>query len=152
MKIDEFANALEILADNFNFKIQNKLWIKRLFQLSNSFSDEEIRYGLQIIAKKTMREWNDEYGYSGKPSFADWINYFEMKKKDDDYSKYSEKQYNIANKARIAAIEKTANECFDSKEDREKFISMALDGKQSIPTLKPISPDLIKNTINNLKK
>ena len=63
-----------------------------------------------------------------------------------------EKQYNIANKARIAAIEKTANECFDSKEDREKFISMALDGKQSIPTLKPISPDLIKNTINNLKK
>ena len=136
MKTNEFIDALELLADNFNFKLTNKLWVKKLFEISRSYSYEDIRYGFQFMAKKTSKEWNDDFGYGGKPSFMDWDKAFKIRKKELEESEKSKKQYELANMARIKAIEKTARECFDCEVKREKFITNALNGSQSIPTTK----------------
>ena len=78
-----FKQNLAYLEMNFNIECPPE-YLKFIYQaLKGKFDDEEMRYGFKILLHKTQDEWNKEYGYKGRPAVADWVNFFNQKKKDD---------------------------------------------------------------------
>lgn len=100
MDIKQFSLNIDIIANNFNFKIcppdkleAGKQWIKMLFRAASEFSDEDLKYGFQEMCRITQEEWNRRYGYGGKPAIADWVEFFEQRKKNEVREELDHRQY-----------------------------------------------------------
>lgn len=129
MRLERFSKNIELMAENFGFKISNEEWLEMLFRMVDKFSDEDIKYGFQEMCRITQEEWNKRYGYNGKPAIADWVNFFSLRSKHN-ILKEKDQKISIA-------------------------VNNAKNGKRTRKTIKyenNVSDDKIKDLISNLSK
>lgn len=75
-----FKERMSYLELNFNVEFDSK-YLKFIYQSTrDKFDDDDVNYGFKELFKKTSDEWNRIYGYGGRPSLADWIGFFRIKK------------------------------------------------------------------------
>lgn len=127
MKLERFSKNIEIMAENFGFKVKNEEWLKMLFSLVDKFEDDDIKYGFQEMCKITQEGWNKRYGYSGKPAIADWVNFFKLRKKHNRLELEGEK-------LRIA-IDNARNGIVKPKEIEKKDYAMIKKMEKTIKNL-----------------
>lgn len=96
-----FRERMSYLELNFNVKCE-KPYLKFVYHSTkDKFDDEDVRYGFNELFKKTTENWNKAYGYGGRPSIADWISYFQLKKRHEAISfKYNKIEVAIDNAKR----------------------------------------------------
>ena len=63
MKLERFSKNIDIMSENFGFKIKNEEWLEMLFRMIESFSKDDINYGFQEMCKITQEEWNKRYEF-----------------------------------------------------------------------------------------
>ena len=130
MELKQFSSSIDIIADNFGFKIENKQWVTMLFNMAKNFTSEDLQYGFHELCRITGEEWNKKYGYRGKPPIADWVAYFQKRKVDDENNK------------RIEEAERKVKEA--DKLEQQKLLD---ESKKVI-----VSPDKIQALISQLGK
>jgi hypothetical protein len=122
---DLFKERILYLELNFNVKCE-PAYIKFIYQsATDKFSDDDVRYGFTEIFKMTKKEWNDLYGYGGKPAVADWINFFSLRKKHEVLSLKDKELFVALTNAKNGISTRKAIEYNDSvsKEDIKELIN-----------------------------
>ena len=128
----KFKEGFCYLELNFNLKFESAdlkhKYLKFVFKKTkDSFDNVDIEYGFIEMIKMTQAEWNKEYGYNGKPSIQDWVNFFSLRSK---HNVLKEKDQKIA-----IAVNNAKNGIYT---------------KKNITHKNTVSSDKIKETINNL--
>lgn len=128
-----FKEGFSYLELNFNLKFESddmkKKYLKFVYQKTkDNFSDSDVEYGFTQMIRMTQKEWNKEYGYNGKPSIQDWVNFFNMKAKDARIAERDRKSVIAQKKAAIemstgisSRIEQKGDKAFASA-DKWDFI------------------------------
>jgi hypothetical protein len=152
MTLERFSKSVDLISENFGFKIQNEEWLEMLFTMANKFSDEDIKFGFQEMCKMTKVEWSKEYGYNGKPSFADWINFFTLKDKlrFDEKKKIEEKRLYLNAKRNI--VEKVERYYEDDDNIVNERLTMILGDNfgDDNKNIKMIEEKEVKKLLSNL--
>ena len=76
-----FQEVLAMFSINFGFEIKGddgKIYKRMVYDaLKSEVSDQDFKERAgNIMQQTTNKDWNDAYGYGGKPSLKDWIDAF----------------------------------------------------------------------------
>lgn len=80
MHLKNFSKSLDLIAENFGFKIGNSAWVSLLYQASKDFTDDELQYGFREMIRISKEEWQKTYGFASKPGVEGFIRFFSLKK------------------------------------------------------------------------
>lgn len=83
MDLEQFEKKIKFLAENFGCNFGHPDWLETLMHFSRDFSDENIDFGFNQLARMTKEEWSKKYGYGGKPAIKDFLNSYGMNKKQE---------------------------------------------------------------------
>lgn len=76
LKNDVFTQQFRLLAENFNFNFSVEYQLA-VFEAIKSITNERmIETTKGVMLSTTMKDWNEAYGFKGKPAVADWIEVF----------------------------------------------------------------------------
>jgi hypothetical protein len=127
---------MQLVADNFHFEFKNTHWVKKLFQLSQKFEDDCLQYAFTKLILITREEWNKTYPYYACPPIADWIKFFESRKREESIKTRAEANLKASKKARLEGFKKTAFETFhNNPEKAQKFLDYLLSQNGELPSL-----------------
>ena len=88
-----FQEVLAMFAVNFGFQVDGEdgqLYKRMIYgALSDKITDEIFKQKANLVIQKvSLHDWNESYGYKGKPSVADWIDVFVPKKQTIEKEEY----------------------------------------------------------------
>jgi|DEB0MinimDraft_10_1074344.scaffolds.fasta_scaffold115859_2 hypothetical protein len=76
MEKAKFYKNIQIIFEDRNLTEPSELWLNTLYSKVTSLSDEQIIAGFKQIMCITAQDWNEKYGFRGKPAMIDWLSYF----------------------------------------------------------------------------
>jgi hypothetical protein len=79
-----FQKILASFAINFGFELKGddgRIYKSMVYEaLKNKVDDERFSFVANgVLEQTTLKDWNEAYGYKGKPSLADWLETFKPK-------------------------------------------------------------------------
>jgi hypothetical protein len=88
-----FQEILAMFSVNFGFEVNGdngKIYKKLVYDsLCDKTNDELFKQKANLVLQKvSLHDWNESYGYRGKPSVADWLDVFVPKKQMVEKTEY----------------------------------------------------------------
>lgn len=77
----EFAKKIFLVFEDRNIKEPSATWLDMVFESVKNIDSAAINQGFQAIFSISQKQWNEEYGFGGKPSISDFIGFFDLKNK-----------------------------------------------------------------------
>ncbi len=77
MNFKEFLRGFYILKENYEFDV-NETYMQMVFkELEKKLTNQMfLKTCYEIIKSTTKKDWNEAYGFKGRPALADWLNAF----------------------------------------------------------------------------
>jgi len=80
-----FQEVIAMFAVNFGFQVDGEdgqIYKRMIYgSLSDKTNDDLFKQKANLVLQKvSLHDWNESYGYKGKPSVADWLDVFVPKK------------------------------------------------------------------------
>lgn len=88
-----FQEIVAMFSVNFGFEVSGddgKIYKKLVYEsLCDKTTDEFFKQKANLVLQKvSLNNWNESYGYKGKPSVADWLDVFVPKKQLVEKTEY----------------------------------------------------------------
>lgn len=80
MNKQQFAKSILIIFEDRNLKIPSEDWLNSFFDKIKNIPDDKLISGFNKIMQIPAQEWNQRYGFGGRPAINDWLEFFNHEK------------------------------------------------------------------------